>query len=439
MRIVIYSPLAANSAIGRVAVASGEELARRGHRVSFVRSEHDRTGAAEPHATALPVRWWHDAHPDAVMHDSDVILAHIGDNYAFHAGVLSILDGTNCLGIFHDFYLYNLFRSWAFDPTRGADAAALHERQVVDHYGGTAQDARRLTADDMPLEEIAERFPMTEWLASRCGAALAHAEFYAPRLDAACAGPVAVAPLCYASRDVPALAPRSGDDLVIATIGHINANKCCDRVIAALAGSKRLRSCRYRLVGPIAATERDRLEGLARDAGVSLDVVGPVSDVNLEIELARADILCCLRKPVLEGASASAIEAMMAGRPVVVADAGFYRDLPDDLVFKVPGNVPVPALTTTLERLAGDEAGRRDVAGRAREWARRHFHVEPYVTTLERLMQAFIEAGPYLKVGQRIGRDLADLGLSPDDPAVARIAGSLQAFFFAPPAANDGN
>ncbi len=75
-------------------------------------------------------------------------------------------------------------------------------------------------------------------------------------------------------------------------------------------------------------------------------------------------MICCLRWPVFEGGSASAVEAMLSGRPIIVTDAGFYRDLPDDLVFKVDRRQELDSLTTQLTRLIADPSLRFRVGAR---------------------------------------------------------------------------
>src|SRR5262249_50310278 len=156
--------------------------------------------------------------------------------------------------------------------------------------------------------------------------------------------------------------------VTITTIGVINPNKCVDALIRSISSSVNLRmTCQLRLVGAITSLERDRLEELSRREGFTeLTIVGEVDEAGLTRELERADILSCLRNPVLEGASASTIEGMQSGRPVVVADAGFYSELPDELVFKVPASVDVSSLTDVLERLVADEDLRRDTGTKAR-------------------------------------------------------------------------
>jgi len=195
-------------------------------------------------------------------------------------------------------------------------------------------------------------------------------------------------------------------------------------VIAAITSSERLKAgLRYVLAGPIQPDERSRLEALAQEGGYDgLTILGAVDDADLVANLESADLICCLRKPVLEGASASAIEGMLSARPTVVVDAGFYGELPNDLVFKVSPEVETAELAAVLERLLDDEPLRRETGLKAQAWAEDHFSIDRYTDALEALMQETVDALPLLRLGSVFGHELRSFGLAPDDPSVDRIS-----------------
>jgi hypothetical protein len=112
-----------------------------------------------------------------------------------------------------------------------------------------------------------------------------------------------------------------------------------------------------------------------------------------------------------------------------VADAGFYAELPSDLVFKVPPSVEVSSLTEVLERLVRDDRLRREAGARARDWATRTFVTERYVDVLEKLTEQFVRAKPLLAVAEKIGQQLATLEVTDDNPAVCRLANKMHDLF----------
>jgi len=436
LRIGWASPLNQASAIGRVSVHVADALIDRGHQVRLIATEHAPLRDEPRHPAKAPCVHWSQVDLDQLSEDYDIVVVNIGDNFNYHAGIFPLLDNVGCLGIFHDFYLYNLFCGWLEDSSRSRTAGwrrAHHLSAITDTYGPPlAGLAAQAEAGTLALETIAARIPMTEWVARRCAGGLVHAGFYLDRLAAVCAGPLAVAPLPVTGRDVAPLEPRAqGAKVTVLTVGVMNANKCAAEVIAAIGGSRILADrVSYRLVGPIEPAEAERLRALAGSLGYAgLSILGPVDDAALKTHLEASDIICCLRRPVLEGASGSAIEGLLAGRPVIVADAGFYGELPDDIVFKVAGDVDPSRLAAQIEWLCDNAALRRTAGAKARAWAEEHFSVVAYLEVLEPLLWATIAAEPVLAVGRRLGAELAQLELPSDDPTVSRIEADLASLF----------
>jgi len=274
---------------------------------------------------------------------------------------------------------------------------------------------------------------MTPWISRQADGAVAHAEFYVEELRAACAGPVCVIPLAYdATGAIPAAESNSDpSQFHVLTFGHINANRRVESVLRALAGSERLRSvARFRVVGLITDEERRRLESTVAELGLTkVEFTGPVSDEALRAEISSADAVCALRQPALEGASASAIETLRSGRPLIVTDAGFYRMLPDELVWKVRPDREVDDLRDRLEAIQFDRQAAMIRAAAAAAWAARIFSAEAYVRKLRPFLEMVVACQPVLRTAESFGRTLARAGLSPGDPAAARVADTLGELF----------
>jgi glycosyltransferase involved in cell wall biosynthesis len=423
MKIVWASPIDQRSAIGRFSVMVADVLAARGHEVDFVRIERDDQQTADIHLTVCPVRSVRDA-PREWLQSRDAVLVNFGDNYLFHAGGLDLLGRAPCIGIFHDFYLHNLFLGFLAGTGQGEDA---HREILASVYGEAGCCAAHdLWRNSVSLEDIAARFPMTEWVARHCAAAMAHSRFYVDRLTRVCAGPVAAQWLAWTTRsDFLPLIPKEDGLVDVLTIGVVNPNKCVDRVLAAIGGDDALRQCvQYRVAGPITDAERARLQSLAASAGYDgASFLGAVDDQQLVAEIERADIIVCLRRPVLEGGSASAIEGMLSKRPVIVADSGFYHDLPDDLVVKTPPDVSIEDVAAALRRLVGDEALRRTIGDRAADWGTVAFSPQTYADAVERLAHEAITVSPLAAAARHFGREVASLGLAGTDLASGFSAG----------------
>jgi glycosyltransferase involved in cell wall biosynthesis len=183
-----------------------------------------------------------------------------------------------------------------------------------------------------------------------------------------------------------ALAPAKSlqrHGLNILTVGHVNANKRIASVVQAIGKSALLReNVAYRVVGSIQSDTVIALSTLARNHQVNLIISDVLDNAALSNALDQADIITCLRWPSLEAASASAIEAMLYGKAVVVTDVHFYSEIPDDCVIKIDPHNELASLTAALERLCGDPALRTGMGERARRWAQATFRADHYAEAM---------------------------------------------------------
>ncbi|MCO5069756.1 MAG: glycosyltransferase family 4 protein [Rhizobiaceae bacterium] len=424
MKIGWVTPLARASAIGRVSAIVCDALAARGHDVEIIRCEMPEFVATESHATSCKVTSIHDVPAEVAAERLDGVFLNIGDNFNFHGGVFNYLHSPFAIGIIHDFYLFNLFNGWREHLKLPVSRAS---QEIVSTYGPAFADAAlRAIHGEMTTTEIARSIPMAEWVARRCNGAIAHAKFYMPRLRAACGGVVDVANLPWPGRDIAEPVSTDGK-LTIVTVGVVNPNKCADLVIDALGRSDMLRNrLRYVLAGPIDTAMRQQLETSAVEKGVEFEALGSVTDEQLAEVLSNSDVMCCLRRPVLEGASASVIEGMLSGRPTVVVDDGFYGELPDEYVVKVPPAFDSSDLARVLERLMSVSAEQRLARGReAKAWASEEFSVDRYVEVIERVLREQIRMGPYLDLADQVVARLNWLGIDSSGASAARFAGAI--------------
>lgn len=85
--------------------------------------------------------------------------------------------------------------------------------------------------------------------------------------------------------------------------------------------------------------------------------------------LASADVVLNLRYPTIGETSGSALRAMAAGRPLIVFDAGWYREAPDEVCWKV-SPMDEDALLAAMEALATSAEKRRVMGQRAAAYVR---------------------------------------------------------------------
>ncbi len=161
---------------------------------------------------------------------------------------------------------------------------------------------------------------------------------------------------------------RLGGPLVL-FVGRMMAYKGVDHLLRAM------RDVRARLVVVGDGPDLPRVRALAGELGLGERVTftGRVEPTEVVHWIAAADV--GVLPSVQEAYGLSMVEMMAHGRPVVCTELGtgtteINRDGETGLV--VPPADP-PALAAALNRLLGDEALRRRLGVRAREWANERF------------------------------------------------------------------
>jgi glycosyltransferase involved in cell wall biosynthesis len=413
MKIVLFTPGLTTSAIGRMAALVVMQLSERGHSLVVVRTEAPRLLSRPAHHFGVPLsHWTDDAHISDAIKAADLIVHQIGNNYDFHMGSLEWLPRAPAVVCLHDFYLAHLFHGWA--STHMGQAKRLLARW----NGVDSAEAFFLYANSARFIELTrDTMPMTEWVADMAAGVITHSSWGIARVANACAGPVWTIPLAY---DIPAcsekvgtlaLDPAPAHTIKLLTVGHINPNKRIESVIEAIAGSPFLREkvC-YRLVGSIEPLTIEHLESMASSLGVRLLISGEVDEFHLAEAFGEADIVSCLRWPSLESASASAIEALLHGKPMLVTATGFYNEIPDTCAIKIDQADEIEAVRRALELFCMDMDAARSMGAAAQAWAANIFTPLAYACKLEEIAMILPRASVTNAIGRYFGNMLGAWG-----------------------------
>lgn len=376
MNIVMFTPVLRASAIGRMATLVVHALHAQGHNVTVVRAERESLLSEPAHDFGtVPINWIDNAALGPALARADLVVYQIGDNYDFHRGCMEWLERAPGIVCLHDYFLGHLFWAWAQQyPVRAQTALCgwYGEKIAAGYFAHPNSDAF--------IAATCESAPMTEWLAAMALGVISHSNWGAPRLRRACPGPVYVVPLPYNAPGALAATEKTDErNFRVLTVGHVNPNKRVASVIKAIGNSAALREHSvYRLVGHIQTDTVMSLSGLARNYQVNLVISDALDSAALVNAFEQADVITCLRWPSLEAASASAIEAMLYGKPVIVTNVHFYSEIPDDCVMKIDPDDEINSLQAALETLHNDPALRRELGARARNWAEATFRADYY-------------------------------------------------------------
>jgi len=297
---------------------------------------------------------------------ADVTLYHVGNDPDAHGWILDALNARPGVVVLHEYVLHHLIAGTTIG--RGKPRAYL---DAMERELGVAGRLLGLGVLDnlLPLlwETQPERFPLSGVVLDRATGLIVHSQYVAERARAAgYGGPLWVIPHpVWPPVEVAPATDVSGDPL-IGCFGYLNMNKRIPQLLEAFAAFRRDRpGARLLLVG--AAGERfdveRRLERLGLTDGVErLDYVPEERMWSL---MAACDVLVNLRYPTMGETSGSVIRALSLGKPLVVSDVGWFSELPDDVVLKVPVDEHEVRVIEAALGVAADHGASLGAAARA--------------------------------------------------------------------------
>ena len=314
----------------------------------------------------------------ALAANHDVLLFQIGNDPLHAPSVEALFDPrrrTPAVVVLHDFVLHHLFAGAYLDRGREDDYAKELERAHGARGRALAERSRRgVRAAVWDLDPWA--FPLSAGVIRAANAIVAHSEFVrdavlseSPETRTALI-PHHVAPAPRASRAEArrALGLPSGRPLVV-TLGVVTPAKRVDRILEALA---LLPSGRrpFLFVGG-AVGEDDPLHGIVKAKGLERDVLfgGYLSERDFWLAASAADLAVNLRHPTMGETSGAVCRLAGSGLPMIVSDAGWFRELPDTFASKIPvGGDEVVSLAGEISRLAFEPDVAKTRAQAAAAW-----------------------------------------------------------------------
>jgi len=300
-----------------------------------------RSGIADYSALLLPaLRERIDvvlAEPGKRAPAADVALYHVGNDPDAHGWILDALKARPGLVVLHEYVLHHLIAGVTIGRRDGRGYLDAMEREL-----GVAGRLLGLGVLDnlLPLlwETQPERFPLAGPVLDRAHGLVVHSAYVGDRARAAgYEGPLWRIPHpAWPMGDVSPATDVAGEPL-IGCFGFLNMNKRIPELLVAFASFRRAHpGARLLLAG--AAGERfdvqRRLERLGLTEGV--ERMDYVPEERMWSLMAACDVLVNLRYPTMGETSGSVIRALALGKPLVVSDVGWFSELPDDAVLKVP-------------------------------------------------------------------------------------------------------
>lgn len=433
MRIAWFTPFSTRSAIGRCSQAIVGALEHQTEvEVCYFDNE-------ETYRVNVPSRKFaaHSQVDAAVLSRYDAVIYNFGNHLPFHKDIYEISRRWPGICILHDFVVQHFIAGYYLEHLSDPNG---YVKLMESLYGADGYRAAMESLSGNRIWESDEvvQYPLFEALIRGAEGVITHSEFFRKRASEMFAGPLRSIPLPYSvDLNTPPLSRKSlglpEDSLLAITIGHANPNKQILSIVETLGAVRGQTSdFTYVIIGSFspgyqreveAAIRRNRLDSHVR-------VVGEVTNEVLRSYLVHADLCVNLRYPVMEGASASAIEEMLFGKPVIVADVGFYAELPDDCVVKVAPRSQQElgmALGRLLSKLGYEE--RKRLGEKAAQYASGQFRADRYAKELLNFVDEVRETRPLLGLADKLAGELTRMTVTADMQIVRTLGKELGELF----------
>jgi glycosyltransferase involved in cell wall biosynthesis len=364
------------------------------------------------------------------MRGSDLVVHTLG-NSPRHTQILRLAQRVPGLVVLHDTSLTGLFIHDFISSGRREELESLIER----YHGESARAllGRALSSAEGSIE-LSLRAPLLGQAVARALGVVTHSRSAASAVARWTLGEVSIAPLPVPrhhppSRDLPFRA--RADEVLLVTIGHANPNRGIDRILRAVSLLEVSRPFRFVVAGPVTPDLKMGYEALARDLEIEdrFVLTGALSEMSMGAVLARGDVFLSLRHPVLEAASASVLEQMSTGRPVVVLDQSHYSDLPEGSVVRLPVDAGTEVLCAALKALIEDPGQAAAIGQEGRTYVDT-FHTDAaYADALASAAERALSMEPVLGLADLLRDRLAWSGLGVDEEIRVRVATTLADVF----------
>lgn len=365
LRLAYFSPLP--PAASGVADYSQELLPHLQERVQLTLFAEDSQEVASWRRAGFDVRRLADY--EQARWDFDLALYHIG-NSLHHQEIYHLALRHPGVAVLHDYGLYH----FVAELTAGQGDWLAFTRELAYERGPSGMALAWQIAYGRaghPTRTV----PFNRRLIDRCLGLIVHSRYAASQIQGLQpARPLAIIPALIQartgrSRRAELNLPES--TVILASTGMVTAAKQIDLALRAFARLRqRLPTASYLVVGEM--PDDSELPNLVRALGLqeAVHFTGHVPDLEDFVDwTATADIVVNLRYPTVGETSATALRAMAAGRPLIVFNHGWYRELPDQVCVKL-APLDEDALLGAMERLARDEERRQTIGQYAMDYVK---------------------------------------------------------------------
>jgi len=380
--------------------------------------------------------------PDVLkrLDSHDVIIYHMGNDHRYHTGIFETMIEYPGILVLHDFALQDFFLNLA--QTRKDWRIFLDEVGLC--YGQAVQQATSEALATGATPRIATnpvRFPLNDRLVRAARGVIVHSNWSRQRVMSIAPGSLVKTIPHHITESAatrePATRASVDGPVRIASFGLITPHKGIARALRALSALRQRCDFRYTLVGE--PNQYFDVRSLIRENGLEdrVEITGHIDLNDFQRHISETDIAINLRESIIGETSGSLCRIMAAAVPAIVANAGWFGELPGDAVVKVDMHHKTDELLRAyLEALIVDRELRQGIGANARRHVLAHNHIrrsaENYLAFISRIVEGSVNDD----VVDTLASEFQAIGLNPteDNGAVSEIVAAVGSLVTAPPA-----
>lgn len=279
--------------------------------------------------------------PWAELNRASLSVYHIGNNPLFHGSIWQLSRRHPGLAVLHDIRLHHFFDGLYRVRWRDPDA---YQAVMGKYYGeqGRLDAAECFAQEARNIDEMAERYPLTQLATEGALGVLVHTRDAFDQLKRESVCPLVYAPLPFSAGVGPLRHQASGGTVEgadggppyrLILFGYLGRNRRLDALLKALAESPLKEHFHLDIYGQI-LDDNKHLRANIRALGLKrlVTVHGFVPEAELDQALSLAHLAINLRYPTMGEASGSQLRIWSHALPSLVTRVGWYATLPPETV-----------------------------------------------------------------------------------------------------------
>src|SRR6056297_527182 len=283
---------------------------------------------------------------------ADVVFVQIGNSGDFHSGFLQLARRIPTIVVLHDLALQEMYFQ-----TIAKRLMSLEDYlgEMAFWYGDAARQECRISwAGQVPPSELSQNIPGFELLMENAVSVVTHTSMAHAQVADRSFVPAYQLELPYKADATASCDRATSGPLRLMQFGYINPNRRLETVLEALAELGPDFDFIFDICGKL--WDPERIQQQCDQLGLTdkVHLHGFIPEPQLDAMLAKAHLVFNLRNPTMGEASGSQLRIWNAAAASVVTDDGWYRDVPDNTVFRIPKDGEVASLKTLLHQLSQD-------------------------------------------------------------------------------------